>query len=508
MTDSERTPETPGRSLGELQALALVAQVVTMVLSVLQSMVVVRLLTVAEFGLVGLALGAGGVLDVLQQLTVQSAVVRQLSNATEKDERRRVVTVALCLRLVLVLPNAVLIFVSANGVAGGLYSQPELRLPIQIMAITMLVNCGRAILENTLTGLHYFRTYYIYLVCAFVVRLVLFALGVWLWRVNGYFYAELVWGCLLTLVLVILVRPHLGRWAGLPSWDLAKPIALAMLGLSLVLFVGRLSYTWWRRGATALLGLVVSSEDVGLFHFGLGFAGQILAISGALGTVYLPLMSRLAREDRERFQQLLPTNLSQILVIFWLAVGILVLFAREAILVMAGPDYLPALSLVPPLVLAFFVQAVFTMLNTSALVPTGNDRWFLGSVLLGRGLSLAMMMAVLLWSGDISLGVWGFALGLLPGLVCMVLAVRARVGVVFWRPEYWLLLVLVGVWGAATLLDVGIGWRILLLSGVGALYVYETIKRGLVDWPALFSALRRRWEQLVRRTKGSKECAS
>ena len=497
MTYDEQAQAPPApRSLGELQALALAAQAVTMLLSVAQSIVVVRLLSVAEFGMVGLALGAGGVLDVLQQFTIQSAAVRELSRDPDRGHAQRVVTVALGLRLLMVLPNALIIYLSAGQVAGGLYGQAALQLPIQIMAITMLVNCGRAVLENTLTGLHAFRTYYVYLICAFVVRLALFWVFVALWRVNGYFWAELGWGCLLTLSLPFLVRPLLGRWQPFVGWKAIRPIIASMLGLSVVLFASRLSDTWWKRGATALMGLVAGNDEVGLFHFGLGFAGQILAVSGALSTIYLPLMSRLARSDREGFRRTLPVNLTQVLVLFWFAVGLLILFSREVVLVMAGAQYLPALPLIPVLLLAFFVQALFAILATSALVPTGNDRWFLLAVIVGRVLSLALFMVGLVWLGGLRQGVWGFFLGLLPGLVLMLWAIRRQLRITLWRVDYVALFALVGVWIIASLVDWALGWRIALALAITPPYGLWAVRRGMIDMRQVLERVKGYWMRL------------
>jgi len=475
------------RSLGEWQALALAAQAITMVLSVAQSMVVVRLLSVDEFGMVGLALGAGGVLDVLQQFTIRSAAVKELARDDDERHAQAVVLVAMALRMLMVLPNAVIVFSAAGRLANGVYGQPELQFPIQLMALTMLLAGARSILENTLTGLQAFRTYYLYLICAFVLRLILFTVLVAGFQVNGYFYAELGWGLVLTIGLLFLVPPRLGAWRGLPSWKRVKPIALAMLSLSLVLFLARLTNVWWRRGATALLGLMVSNEEVGLFHFGLGLAGQLLAFSGTLGTVYMPVMSRLARNDRRTFQRTLPENLTQVTVLFLYGAGALMLLSREVVWIMAGREYLQALPMVPALVMAFLVEALFGMLSNSALIPTGNDRWYLWSVLVGRGLSLGLFLGGLAWQG-LWLGAWGFFVGLVPGLVLMLWSIRSRLEVRLFRPDLLPLLALVSMWAGAALLDWAVWWRLVLLLATSPVYVWWAIQRGMIDLQALRDA--------------------
>jgi len=495
--DSGQAAET--RSLGEWQALALAAQAITMVLSVAQSMIVVRLLSIEEFGMVGLALGAGGVLDVLQQFTIRSAAVKELARDRDERHAQAVVLVAMALRMLMVLPNAIIVFSAAGRLANGAYGQPELQFPIQLMALTMLLAGARSILENTLTGLQAFRTYYLYLICAFVLRLILFTVLVAGFKVNGYFYAELAWGLVLTVGLLFLVPPRLGSWQGLPSWERVKPIALTMLGLSLVLFLARLSYVWWRRGATALLGLMVSNVDVGLFHFGLGFAGQMLAFSGTLGTIYMPVMSRLASKDRRSFDQTLSANLTQVTVLFLYGAGALILFAREVVWVMAGRDYLLALPMIPALGMAFFLEALFGMLSNSALIPTGNDRWYLWSVLVGRGLSLALFVGGLAWRG-LWLGAWGLFIGLLPGMVLMLWSIRSRLGIRLFRPDLLPLLVLVALWVGAALQDWALWWRIGLLVAISPVYVWWSIKRGMIDLQALRDAAS---QLLVRVRRGS-----
>ena len=481
MEPIEQAGEQSERSLGELQTLGMIAQAITMLLSIAQSMVVIRLLSVGEFGLVGLALGAGGVLDVLQQFTIQSAAVRELARNRDKAYAQQVIVTAVVVRIVMILPNSLIILASASQIAEGIYRQPGLRLPIQLLAMTTIVTSIRAILENTLTALHAFRTYYVYLICAFILRLALFWPLVALWRVNGYFVAEITWTCLLAVALLAIVRHHVGPWQGMPSWNAMRSIGKAILGLSLVLFAGRLSYAWWKRGATALLGLFTSGQEVGLFHFGISFAVQILAISGALSRVYLPLMSRLARDDPETFRLAFPANFCQVVTVFWLGVGLVILFAREITLILAGQQYLGALPLLPPLVLAFFVQALFSMLNTGVLVPTDNDRWFLAAVVAGRAISMLLFVGALIQFADMHVSAWGMFLGLVVGLITMLWAVTKRAGIDLLRCDFLPLVVMMLPWIWASLADTPLLARVGLSIAVTPAYVWWATRRGLFD---------------------------
>jgi O-antigen/teichoic acid export membrane protein len=480
----------PQSGLGELQMLGMVAQAITMVLSVAQSMVVVRLLTVGEFGVVGIALGAGGVLDVLQHFTFQSAAVREMAHRHDRVHAQHVVSVAVLMRLVMVLPNSMIIFFGSYQLANTVYGQPGLQFPLQLLALSTIVSGVRAILENTLTALQDFKTYYVYLIAAFVLRLALFWVLVAKWRVGGYFAAELTWSLILLLAMTVLVRRRLGRWEGLPSFAEMRSIGKAMLGLSAVLFVGRLSYTWWKRGATGLLGLLVSESQVGLFHFGTSFAAQVLAASGALAGIYLPLMSRLAHTDMSAYRRTVTANLSQVLSLFWFGVGFLMLFAREVVLVVAGQQYVSTVTLLPPLVLAFFVQALYDLLSSSVLVPTHNDRWMLVAMLAGRIASLLLFLVPLLGWRALDLGAWGWAAGLLVGLGVMGYAAHKCVSVQLWRGEYLVLIALLLPWIAATLLKAPLLMRLALGLCIAPAYLWYATRHKMVDLRRLFMRLR------------------
>lgn len=471
----------PQEALAQLQVLGMAAQGVAVALSAAQSIVVVRLLSVQEFGLVGVALGAGGVLDVLQHFSTNSAAVRELARSTDRRHAQWVTIISVVLRLAMVVPNAAIIYLGARQLSAGLYGEPALMVPLQLLAITTAVSAFRGVLENTLTGLGAFKTYYIYLIVAFVLRLLCFWVCVSRWRVNGYFLAELVWSLSLALALVFMAHKLLGRWQGWASWPAVRSIGRAVFGLSLVLFIGQLSFTWWKRGATALMGLVASEQQMGWFHYGISYAGQILSASGALSVIYLPVMTRLARREPDAFGATLLRNLAPVLALFWLGSGVFILFAREVTLVAAGTQYQAAVVALPPLVLAFFVQALLQIINSSILIPTGNDRAFLAPALVGRALSVGLFIGVLIATRSSALAAWAMFVGLAAGLVLLAGTVARRTELRLWRAEYAALLVLVVPWIVATLLDASLLWRSGLLLVVGGAYLAYVRRSGLVD---------------------------
>ena len=90
---------------------------------------------------------------------------------------------------------------------------------------------------------------------------------------------------------------------------------------------------------------------------------------------------------------------------------------------------------------------------------------------------------------DLWLGAWGLFIGLLPGMVLMLWSIRSRLGIRLFRLDLLPLLVLVAMWAGAALMDWALWWRLGLLVAIGPVYVWWSIKRGMIDLKALRDAM-------------------
>jgi len=460
------------RRLIRTQTLSIVSQVVAMALSAAQSIVVARLLPPSEYGLVGLALGAAGVLGVLSEFTLHSALIREISRRREGRYSQHVFIVATLLRWGLVLPNALIVFFGAPYIAQHVYQQPAIIWPLRLMALVMVVTAFRANLEGMLMGYEAFQAFYLFLISAFALRLACFALFVFLGHVNGYFVAELVWTSLLALILGVLVQRYVRtRWC-LPSWAEAKTIAGNIIGLSLILYIDRLSYTFWNRGATALLGLWTAEDNLGYFFFALSFGAQLRAIATALNRVYLPVMSRLAHVDMARFRGTFEQNLSKVSALVLFALGFLVLFGRELITILFGRPYLPALPLLAPVALAFGLDAMQSLIINGALIPTGRERLFVPALLVGRTASLGLLvLGYHVPFSSLQRAAWGMCIGLGLGLIMLTRAVYIKMHLTLWNRWQLLLAATLAPWILAAQQDIALVTRCTLFLVTIPLYL-------------------------------------
>ena len=131
--------------------------------------------------------------------------------------------------------------------------------------------------------------------------------------------------------------------------------------------------------------------------------------------------------------------------------------------------------------LAFFVQALFSMLNTGVLVPTDNDRWFLAAVVAGRAISMLLFVGALIQFADMYSSAWGMFLGLLVGLIIMLWAVTKRAGIELLRYDFLPLVIMMLPWIWASMADTPLLARVALSIAVIPVYVWWATRRGLFD---------------------------
>lgn len=489
-------------SLVKAEVLGLGTNAVVALLSAAQTVVVIRLLSPEEYGLVGLVLSVTSVVGVFQQLGIRVASVREMSEASNLADVSKVLWTSIFARVCLSLPIAAFLFLSAGYFGDTLYQQPTIRLPIQILAVALLVTNVNALLEGMLTALQRFVLFYGYLIFAFVLRLLLYASLVYRFRLIGYFWAEFSWVALLGITLSFLAARQLGRQWTLPTREDFCRILKSVFGLSMVLYVARILHSFWQRSGLLLLGFFVAEAQLGYFNLGLSFAGQLLTVSGAISQVYLPTMTRLFNTDRAEFVAVLESNFIKVVSVLFLAVASMLLFAREVVLFLAKEPYLPALVVFTPLTLAFLVQALFNVISSGLLIPARQERGFLLSVALGRTISVALTTAFVILGGGIVGAGWGAFLGLLPGLILMEWVGRTRVGIRLWRWSIGVLMLVISPLVALSFLDIQLRLKVPAFAAIVFAYVLACHQLDVFRFQTLQGAFQR-WLNHISLTRAS-----
>jgi Polysaccharide biosynthesis protein. len=139
--------------LGRTQALSLATKAVTTALGLIQSLIVIRLLGPANFGLVGLVMSIGGVIGVSQHLGIVDGAIREIAVLKKKSEIAKVFWVSHIVRQVVTIPLSLALILLSGVIATRIYGRPEITLFLQIFAAALILQGLQDVLGASLTGL-------------------------------------------------------------------------------------------------------------------------------------------------------------------------------------------------------------------------------------------------------------------------------------------------------------------------------------------------------------------
>ncbi|MBD3366149.1 oligosaccharide flippase family protein [candidate division WWE3 bacterium] len=358
------------KSLVKLQVYSFISRMSAMLLGMIQTFVIVRVLTVSEWGVVQLAASIGGAFGIYQHLGLSSGSTREISAAKDDEDVFKIFLTGLIIRYLVTIPIALFLFFSANNLALNKYSNAALILPIKLYALVLIVESAQSILNSVISGTKRFKQLFIYQSLIALISVCIYIPLVYFFKVNGYFYALALFNLIGTLTLtVVAFKPYLGK-ISLPSKEDFVRLFKELLSISLAIYVVKIIYTWWEKSGALLLGLDLSSEMVAFFSFALLYGKKLMLISDSATTVNLPVLSEKFTENLYEFKELFVNNFNK-LYVFILGAGFAAVFwAREIFYVLVGGNkYDSSLPLVLPLVFAFVFYSLINIIKSSIVIP-------------------------------------------------------------------------------------------------------------------------------------------
>ncbi len=430
------------KPLVKLQAFSLMSRMVAMLLGLVQTFVIVRVLSVEEWGIVQLAVSIGGAFGIYQHLGLASGSTREISATKDTKEIFKIFFTTVFIRYAVTIPVFIFLFFSAEKIAVGQYNNSLLILPIKIYALGLVVEAVQSILNAVVSGTHRFKQLFIYQAGIALVSVVLYVPLVYFYKINGYFYALFAFEFISSIVMgVIAFKPYLKEFC-LPSFADLKRLLKSLLSISLAIYAVKIIYTWWEKSGPLLLGLDLSAEMVAFFSFGLLYAKKLMLISDAVTTVNLPVLSKTYSTNLEEFKALFVNNFNK-LYVFILGAGFFAIFwAREVFAILVGSDkYHPALPLVLPLMFAFIFYSFMNIIESSVIIPAKK----VFAMILSFGLMLGVTVGVFFLSRAhmdplISMA-YSVALGSFFGLLAMLFLSKITLDFGFFEGGHALLLV-------------------------------------------------------------------
>lgn len=357
------------KDLGKWQIISFVSRMAAMAVGVLQSYIILRILSVGEWGTIRTALSLGSALGIYQHLGLAGASTREIAGAKTHKEVFKIFFTSTVIRYMVSLPLAAGLFLSA-GLLSQKYNNPDIAVLIKIYAFVMVAQGVQGILNSVISGMKRFKRLFIYQVAISLVSLALYLPLIWFYKVEGYFYALLAFNIAGSITLAYLAFKPLRDWFEMPTKKEFVTLFKELFSISMAIFLVKIIYTNWENIGPNLLGLSVTAEVVGIFGFAMLYAKKILAVSDSVTDVNLAVFSDKYQNERAGFVQDFRNNFNKIFV-FILPLAFTATFWSKEVMQVAGlfDKYSQAVALILPIVFAFVFYSFLDIIKSSILVP-------------------------------------------------------------------------------------------------------------------------------------------
>lgn len=342
------------------------------------TVVLARLVSPTEFGLVAMVLVFSGVANVLIDSGLSTALI-QRQNTDHRDE-----SAAFYFNVAMSVLMAVALFIAATWIA-QFFGQPALVGITRLIAISLVIGAFGSVHSTLLAKALDFRPLLFITLWSWLLS---GALAILL-ALRGYGASSLAWQVLAQASLSTLLLWIWHRWRPLPVFD---PISLRrLLGFGGHLMVANLIDTLYTRLYSVFIGKLFSASDLG--YYTRAQSTQQLPtnlLANMLNRVALPTFVRTAADPQVLVKILAKASRLLMFVNLPLMMGMAVT-ARPLVFSLFGERWLPTVPLLQVLCLvgAFWPLQV---LNVSALLAQGHSRLVLRLELVKKGFGMVALV--------------------------------------------------------------------------------------------------------------------
>ncbi|PKN13529.1 MAG: colanic acid exporter [Deltaproteobacteria bacterium HGW-Deltaproteobacteria-4] len=374
------------------------SQGVTQVVSLLIMILLTRLLSPREFGLVAMVTAISGFVGIFAEMGLGAALIHQ--QKIDDEQLSSVFWLNLFLGVVLTA-----VFVLAAPLVADFYNEPLLLGITIVVALNFIINALTIVQRILATKALDFQTLAISEVASTLISggIVLFL------AYQGYSYWSIVWQTLIISVVSNIILWQRSTWRPRFCFSFASIRGLMRFG-GYVIGTHTLDY-WTRNIDNLLIGKFFGSEVLGLYSRAYSFlVFRINSVSRIVSRVFFPAIAGI-QHDKERVKKIFLKTIGAIaLVTFPLTVGLFAT-ADNFVLTLLGARWMEMVPIVRALCLLG--------LTTAAGSLTANIFLSQGESGLHFRLGLILKMTVV---AGIVLGLrWGaFGVALCYGLVTLV----------------------------------------------------------------------------------------
>src|SRR3989344_3257072 len=362
-------------NLARIQFLSVATKAVTTALGIIQSLIIIKVLSATEFGIVGLVMAIGGLIGVSQHLGIVDGAIREIAVRKNKNEIGKVFWVSHIARQAVTLPLSLALLVLGEFIAVRIYGRPEIAPYIQLFAGILILQGLQDVLGATLTGMKKFASLYVIQIITAGVNIAVFGYLTWRYHVSGFFWAIIITTFLMVALLSIVIRKELSGYLILPSWNDIKLYGKNLLHIGFFMYISRIFYVVWQKLPLLMLGGVLAGDQLGYLNISLTFGAQLVILAAALSEVNLSWMSTLFANKREEFVKTVTHNMHRVIILMTgLTLGLMFFIPEILHYVIRKPEYFAAQPTIILLTLSFFLYSLMDLGTSSVFVAANKPK--------------------------------------------------------------------------------------------------------------------------------------
>jgi len=405
------------QQLFKYQTLSIITRGIVTILGVIQGIIIVRILSPEDYGLIGIVLAVGGLVGVIEHFGLATGSIREISITRTLEEASKVMFTALGVRLVIVLPLAVGLFIASDYISNNIYNHPEISFPLKIFSLIMILQSVQDIFASTLSGLQKFNQLFLFQITSAVINLLVFVVLVKYKGFIGYFYAMLLLALFLLLILITINFNLFNKKFILPTIREFKQIFKNIFNIGLTTWILKILYMFWQKGGILIAGLFLLPKELGYINFAIFVGLKITFIPDSISGINLSVMSKKYNEDVEIFKKEFKDNFYKVFSLLFLVSTIAIFYSKEIIILLVGQKYAPSFPLIPFYIFSCLLYSLINLIGASVIVPTLMLKEAIFYYLVLCGVSFFAIWLFLV----IGFGVLGVANGTLLGVIFAII---------------------------------------------------------------------------------------
>lgn len=372
---------------------SVIDQVVRQLVTLLVSAILSRLLTPAEFGLLGMVFVAIGFLQVLKDIGLGSSII-QKQGITEEDK-----STIFWVNAVMGLVLGLVLVIAAPWLA-SFFEEPQLTLLLRVMALNFLITSLAIVPDSLIMKAIDFKSYFIRnlgtVLLGGIVGIVMAYYGYGVWALIGQTIVTSITGLIISFRMV--------KW--MPRFIFSFSLLKPHLKYSLPLLADSSVNYWVRNIDNLLVGKVLGSSSLGIYNRAYSLMLLPLRqISSTLSKVMFPSFS-LIQDDKNLMWSQFSKMLSVVALVSFPIMILLGVYAKEVILIIFGDQWSEAVPIFQVLSGLGAAQSIATLAGP-VYYATGKTALLFKVGLITRPLMVGGIVAGLFLGGLIGM-VWGY----------------------------------------------------------------------------------------------------